>query len=166
MNLLLRFCFQCLTPFPATAAFPATGHDRQEQENRASFALTMTLEYLSTHQSRLEISASGFCFLCHHVPISHRHAVQHAGLSATIDLGSPATSFQCLKSYKGRKAVELCYVERTLLSYSRSCDRGRISKCGLMQYPPSPAGRPDPIQGQTHHMAQSADMNACIIYDV
>lgn len=26
-----------------------------------------------------------------------------------------------------------------------------------MQYPPSPAGRPDPTQGQTHHMAQSAN---------
>lgn len=61
-----------------------------------------------------------------------------------------------------REIVELCYTERTLL-YSRSCDRSRISKCGLMQYPPSPAGRPDPTQGQTHHMAQSADTHVLLM---
>lgn len=34
MNLLLKFCFQCLIPFPATAASPATGQAIPGEEGR------------------------------------------------------------------------------------------------------------------------------------
>lgn len=78
-------------------------------------------------QSRLETSASESCFICHHMHLSHACAAQHAGLSVTVDLGSPSTSFQCLKSQKGREAVELCYIEGTLLLSSRSCDKSNLS---------------------------------------
>lgn len=133
MNLLLRCCFQRLIPFPETTAFPATGqatseHGRQEQEHSVSFAFTMTLKYLSSLQSRLETSVSESCFICHHVHMFHTHAAQHAGLTATVDLRSPTTSFQCLKSQKGKEAVELCCIEGTLLLSSRTCGRSRFSR--------------------------------------
>lgn len=89
--------------------------------------------------------------------ISHTHAVQHTALSAS-DLGSPTTSFQCLKSQKGSEALELCFVQQTLLPCSRSCAGSRISRSGLMQCSPSLAGSPDPTQGQTCQIAHSADM--------
>lgn len=87
MNLLLRFCFQCLIPFPETAAFPATGqaapgHGRGGQENGAPFALAGTLEYLSSLQSRLETElqkgreAVGLCYT------GHSHHTQGAAVAA------------------------------------------------------------------------------------
>lgn len=47
MNLLLKFCFQCLIPLPSTADFPAMGqaapgHGRGGQEHGAPFALATT----------------------------------------------------------------------------------------------------------------------------
>lgn len=49
MNLLLKFCFQCLIPFPATATGQAApGHGRGGQEHRAPFALAMTGIFLKS----------------------------------------------------------------------------------------------------------------------
>lgn len=105
------------------------------------------------------VQTSDFWVLFHMPPmcISHTRAVQHTALSAS-DLGSPTTSFQCLKSQKGSEALELCFVQQTLLPCSRSCAGSRISRSGLMQCSPSLAGSPDSTQGQTCQMAHSADM--------
>lgn len=54
MNLLLKFCFQCLIPFPATATGQAApGHGRGGQKPRDPL-LWLWLEYFWSLQSNLE----------------------------------------------------------------------------------------------------------------